>query len=373
MEKKVLLIDDEASLRRSVSIGLMQKGYQTEPCENGMKALQTLETFKKKRIPLDCAIVDIRLPDIDGLKLLKVIKVNYPQLPVIIITGYGSETVAEEAKTADAYLEKPFSMDDLAKVLEEMETPEAEACTARAAPQGIGRSGRNRRAPMRSSLSTTPANLLSIYRKLYFHQNVLYCDAIRGDYDLVLLLQAATADQINEVVEKEIRAMDGVADVSLMTVDTPMFGDNVISIMGSVDEALGRDKDENVAAPNQTARTRVSSYVMLEVEKEKMEGHLPCPLLQRPGRQLRLHGRQVQYRAPREGNELQRDRERHQEQVQDNRRRARIKEYPIITLVRDMMEIADLSQTACGPGRSLLSSGAVHGDNMPPFRNKESC
>ena len=37
MEKNVLLIDDEASLRRSVSIGLMQKGYQTEPCENGMK------------------------------------------------------------------------------------------------------------------------------------------------------------------------------------------------------------------------------------------------------------------------------------------------------------------------------------------------
>ncbi len=74
-------------------------------------------------MPLDCAIVDIRLPDIDGLKLLKVIKFNYPQLPVIIITGYGSETVAEEAKTADAYLEKPFSVDDLAKVLEEMKAP----------------------------------------------------------------------------------------------------------------------------------------------------------------------------------------------------------------------------------------------------------
>ena len=47
MEKKVLLIDDEASLRRSVSMGLMQKGYQTEPCENGMKALGTLETYQE--------------------------------------------------------------------------------------------------------------------------------------------------------------------------------------------------------------------------------------------------------------------------------------------------------------------------------------
>ncbi|MGD0232470.1 MAG: response regulator, partial [Syntrophorhabdales bacterium] len=74
MEKNVLLIDDEASLRRSVAIGLMQKGYQTEPCENGMKGLNTLETFRKKHISLSCAVVDVRLPDIDGLKLLNVIK-----------------------------------------------------------------------------------------------------------------------------------------------------------------------------------------------------------------------------------------------------------------------------------------------------------
>ncbi len=55
-----------------------------------------------------------------------------------------------------------------------------------------------------------------------------------------------------------------------------MLADNVIDIMGSVDKALGRDKDENVAASNQMARTRISSYVMLEVEKEKMEGIYPA-------------------------------------------------------------------------------------------------
>jgi len=54
-EKKVLLIDDEASLRRSLTLGLMQKGYETEPCENGMKGLKLLESFKKKQI---CEIFD---------------------------------------------------------------------------------------------------------------------------------------------------------------------------------------------------------------------------------------------------------------------------------------------------------------------------
>jgi CheY-like chemotaxis protein len=275
MEKKVLLIDDEASLRRSVSIGLMQKGYQTEPCENGMKALQTLETFKKKSISLECAIVDVKLPDIDGLKLLKVIKFNYPNIPVIVITGYGSEIVAEGAKAADAYLEKPFSMDDLARVLAEMEAPAAEVAQPEPPLKESKAADESKSAYALISLDNS-ADLLSIYRKLYFHNSVLYCDAIRGDYDLALLLQAATNDQIAEVVEKEIKAIAGVADVTLMTMDTPMFGDNVISLMGSVDEALGRDKDENLAAPGQTARTGVSSYVLLEAEKEKMEGIYPA-------------------------------------------------------------------------------------------------
>ena len=98
MEKRVLLIDDKASLRRSVTMGLMQKGYQTESCENGMKGLQALDTHKQRQMPLKGAVVDVQLPDIDGLKLLKIIKFNYPQLPVIVITGYGNDAIAEEAR-----------------------------------------------------------------------------------------------------------------------------------------------------------------------------------------------------------------------------------------------------------------------------------
>src|SRR5512136_1682608 len=104
-EKKVLLIDDEASLRRSLAMGLLQKGYETEPCENGMKGLQALETFKEKKTPPQYVVIDVRLPDIDGIKLLKVIKFTYPELPVVVITGYGSDATQADAKSekADAY------------------------------------------------------------------------------------------------------------------------------------------------------------------------------------------------------------------------------------------------------------------------------
>ncbi|NLW36433.1 response regulator [Syntrophorhabdus aromaticivorans] len=275
MEKKVLLIDDEASLRRSVTLGLMQKGYETEPCENGMKALQTLEMFKRKKIPLDYAIVDVRLPDIDGLKLLKVIKFNYPGLPVIVITGYGSEAVAQEVKTeqADGYLEKPFSMEDLARVLDEIPTPEAEAATPETEPVATPAQGQSTSTYALVSLNAS-ADLMKVYRKLYFQDNVLYCDAVRGEHDLVLLLQGDTQEALNEIVEKKIKAVEGVEDVVLLPVQAPVFGENVIDIMGSVDKALGRDKGEGEMYTN-PARIRASSYVMLEIEKEKLESIYP--------------------------------------------------------------------------------------------------
>ncbi len=272
MEKNVLLIDDEASLRRSVTMGLMQKGYHTEPCENGMKALQTLETLKKKQVPLDYAIVDVRLPDIDGLKLLKVIKFNYPDLPVIVITGYGSEGTAEEVRfqKADGYLEKPFTMDDLEKVLAAI--PPAGAKTDQ--EETLRKSAVAPESVTNYALVTVAedANLMDVYRKLYFQENVLYCDAVRGDHDLVLLLQAESNEKIQEIVEKQIKSVPGVADAQLLTVETPLFGENVVNIMGSVDKALGRDKEGGEV---QAAGNRASSYVMFEIEKEKLESIYP--------------------------------------------------------------------------------------------------
>ncbi len=160
-------------------------------------------------------------------------------------------------------------------VLDRMKAPAAEAVPAEPPPRESTAAQESVSAYALVSLDDS-ANLLSTYRKLYYHENILYCDAIRGEYDLVLLLQAPTLDQINEVVETQIKTMQGVAGASVLAVDAPMFGENVINIMGSVDKALGRDKGEDMVASNQTARTRVSSYVMLEVEKEKLEGIYPA-------------------------------------------------------------------------------------------------
>jgi DNA-binding Lrp family transcriptional regulator len=120
------------------------------------------------------------------------------------------------------------------------------------------------------------ADLMDVYRKLYFHERVLYCDAIRGDYDMVLLLQAPAAEDIQSVVDTQIKAIPGVAELELLNVEAPVFGENVTGILGNVDRALGRDKDEEDVYTTQTARTRVSAYVLLEIEKEKFEAIYPA-------------------------------------------------------------------------------------------------
>jgi CheY-like chemotaxis protein len=274
VDKKVLLIDDEDSLRRSIAIGLLQKGYQTEPCENGMKALETLDTFKRNNMPLDYAIVDVRLPDIDGLKLLKVIKSSYPELPVIVITGFGGEAITKEVRSekADGYLEKPFSMEELAAMLQEMPATEATAVEETVTPVVIPAQC----ASAYGLVSLDPsADLLKTYRKLYFQDKVVYCDAIRGEYDLVLLFQSGTQEEISTTIEDKIKTVEGVANVTLLPVDPPVFGESLAGIMGSVDNALGRDNNEDKVFANHASQIRASSYVLLEIEKEKLDALYP--------------------------------------------------------------------------------------------------
>jgi len=277
MEKNVLLIDDEAALRRHVSMGLMQQGYHTEPCENGMKGLETLDTLMKRKMAPECAIVDIRLPDIDGLKLLKVIKSCYPNLPVVMITGHGNDSIAQEAKNqkAEAYLEKPFEMEELTNIIASFAASTPAADSGVATPQVIPTPAQSTTAYALVNLESD-ANFLKVYRTLYFQENVVYCDAIRGDHDMVLLLQADTAEAIEAIVDKEIKIIPGIAEVSLLSVEVPTFGENVHSIIGAVDKALGRDKADENANTDQTARTRTSSYVMIEIEKEKLEAIYPA-------------------------------------------------------------------------------------------------
>jgi DNA-binding response OmpR family regulator len=271
-EKRVLLIDDEASLRRSVALGLLQKGYETNPCESGMKGLQALESSKEQKNLPNYVVLDVRLPDIDGLKLLKVIKLIYPEVPVVMITGYGNDATASDARLdkADAYLEKPFTIDELTRIFAEI--PQKSAVAA-AAIEESAEPDREKAVSVYVLMNfSDTANLSEVYQEMYFMENVLYCDAIKGDFDMALLLQAGKLADLQALVENKIKKLPGAKDICFMPVDSPQLSDSANNIIGSMDKVLGREKGN---AGNASFSKSASSYVFLEIEKDKLESIFP--------------------------------------------------------------------------------------------------
>lgn len=113
----VILVDDELAMRESLSAWLRQDGYQVAKAASGAEALNQLEQRE-----FDLALVDMKMPGMDGLELLKRIKAGYPDTIVVIITAYGSIESSVEAMKAGAsdYLLKPFDPEQLMLLLEKM-------------------------------------------------------------------------------------------------------------------------------------------------------------------------------------------------------------------------------------------------------------
>ncbi len=101
----VLVVDDEASIRESLRMILEYEGYRVEEADGGKAALARLADR-----PPDAALVDIKMPEIDGLELLSSFRERGYDMPVIIITGHGDVSTAVEATRRGAYdfLEKPL-------------------------------------------------------------------------------------------------------------------------------------------------------------------------------------------------------------------------------------------------------------------------
>jgi DNA-binding NtrC family response regulator len=107
---RVLVVDDDASLRRIVEYNLAEEGHSVATAENGEKALAALE-----RTSFDLVVTDIKMPGLDGMELLRRIKSSSPDTQVIVITAFGTIEMAVEAMKAGAfeYVTKPFNRDEL--------------------------------------------------------------------------------------------------------------------------------------------------------------------------------------------------------------------------------------------------------------------
>jgi DNA-binding NtrC family response regulator len=113
---RILVIDDDESIRTTLKAILEDAGYVVDLAASGSEAIQ-----KTKETAYNVALIDIRLPDMEGVELLKLIKDPVPRTRKIMLTGYPSMQNAISAlnKNADGYLIKPVDLEKLLKTVKE--------------------------------------------------------------------------------------------------------------------------------------------------------------------------------------------------------------------------------------------------------------
>lgn len=110
---KLLIVDDNEGVRHLVSRWLERTGFVVREAKDGAEAIEMV-----KEDPPAIILADIRMPKIDGIELARIIKSEYPEIKIILMTAYSSpQTIAQARREGvDDYLEKPFTKDQVERI-----------------------------------------------------------------------------------------------------------------------------------------------------------------------------------------------------------------------------------------------------------------
>ena len=123
MKKRILIIDDEPSIRKVLAAHLTHDGYEVDTAKDGGEGISKIDSAQ-----FHAVVTDLRMPNIGGLEVLHWVSRNHPGLPVIIITAHGTVDTAVEAIKLGAhdYVTKPFDRDELKLIIRKaVQTEEA--------------------------------------------------------------------------------------------------------------------------------------------------------------------------------------------------------------------------------------------------------
>ncbi len=113
-EMKLLLVDDEEEFVKTLSERMKMRDLKSDVAFSGEEALKTMD----KDLP-DVMVLDLKMPDIDGMEVLKRAKKAYPGVKIIMLTGHGSEKDEQEARRLGVfeYLQKPVDLEKLIQIV----------------------------------------------------------------------------------------------------------------------------------------------------------------------------------------------------------------------------------------------------------------
>ena len=117
----ILIVDDERDFAEILSLRLTDAGHRVRTAFSGQEALSVLAETEDDALPeIDVIILDIKMPGMDGIETLKQVKMKYPVVEVILLTGHGDVDTAVKGLKSGAfdYLLKPADFDELTAKLE---------------------------------------------------------------------------------------------------------------------------------------------------------------------------------------------------------------------------------------------------------------
>ena len=178
--QKILIVDDDESVRELLGQFLERKGFSYATAENGQKALELLEGHRFTVI-----ITDMIMPKIDGLELLKIVKQSWPDTDVMVMTGFTKNFTYTDViySGASDFIQKPFSLDEIEAKLNR-----------------VIRERQLRHALKRLSVRD---GLTDLYNRRFFDQKILEesARALRQKYPLFLLM--ADLDKFKTINDRE--------------------------------------------------------------------------------------------------------------------------------------------------------------------------
>jgi CheY-like chemotaxis protein len=120
---KILIVDDDNGTLNAVKVGLLSKGHDTLIAGNGEEALNIIKARDSSTEPLDLLLTDLKMPKMDGMRLIRKARKIMPDIKAILMTAYGDDNVKKKTKALGqcGYLDKPFRPETLIKMIITME------------------------------------------------------------------------------------------------------------------------------------------------------------------------------------------------------------------------------------------------------------
>jgi DNA-binding NtrC family response regulator len=197
---KLLMVDDEEEFLISSSRALSRRGFEVDMAPNGVTALEFIDRQK-----FDVIVLDVKMPDIDGIEVFRQIREKQPDMPVVLLTGHSSiDDAFQTSKDGIAdYLAKPIDIDKLAEVINRV----ISNADARTKDRSRLADYRETDEPIKVMLIDDEADFLESMRKVLQRRNMEVVTAENGP-DALSLLKDNLVDVA--IVDIKMQGMDGL-------------------------------------------------------------------------------------------------------------------------------------------------------------------